>query len=283
MPESVSPIAAVIFDWAGTLVDYGSCAPAEVFVRSFAEFDVAITRAQVRQFMGRHKRDHTAGIARLPKVEEQWRERHGRPFSEEDIDAIYARSLPLQQELLPEFARPISGVLDVFAELRGRGIKTGSTTGYVREMMDTLVPAAAGHGLTVDAVVCSDEVPTARPSPFMALENLVRLGCWPVWACVKVGDNIVDMEEGRNAGMWCVGVSTSGNMVGLTEAEWSALPPEHQGRLREDVEARLTAAGAHFVVERVGDLLPVLDQIEGRLRDGKTPPLGRVGSPGGFP
>ena len=29
----------------------------------------------------------------------------------------------------------------------------------------------------------------------------------PLGACVKVGDTVADMEEGRSAGMWTVGVA----------------------------------------------------------------------------
>jgi phosphonoacetaldehyde hydrolase len=35
-------VKAVIFDWAGTIVDYGSLAPMGAFVETFAEFGVAI-------------------------------------------------------------------------------------------------------------------------------------------------------------------------------------------------------------------------------------------------
>jgi phosphonoacetaldehyde hydrolase len=43
---------AVVFDWAGTVVDFGSFAPMGVFVEAFAEFGVEVSVAQARAPMG---------------------------------------------------------------------------------------------------------------------------------------------------------------------------------------------------------------------------------------
>ena len=52
-------LKAVIFDWAGTVVDHGSLAPMGAFVETFAEFGLAvmesgelsITQSEVEGFM----------------------------------------------------------------------------------------------------------------------------------------------------------------------------------------------------------------------------------------
>ncbi|TVN17193.1 phosphonoacetaldehyde hydrolase, partial [Vibrio cholerae] len=42
-----SPIQAVIFDWAGTIVDFGSFAPTSIFVEAFKQgFDFEISLAE---------------------------------------------------------------------------------------------------------------------------------------------------------------------------------------------------------------------------------------------
>ncbi|MDV7390789.1 hypothetical protein RZS08_05515, partial [Arthrospira platensis SPKY1] len=43
------PIQAVILDWAGTMVDFGSCAPAAVFQKVFADQGVPISMAEARE------------------------------------------------------------------------------------------------------------------------------------------------------------------------------------------------------------------------------------------
>ena len=60
------PIKAVIFDWAGTMVDFGCMAPVQALIDAFAVHGVTITPAQARRDMGRAKRDHVAGYLARP-------------------------------------------------------------------------------------------------------------------------------------------------------------------------------------------------------------------------
>ena len=102
------------------------------------------------------------------------------------------------------------------------------------------------------------------------------LDAYPLWACAKVDDTLPGIAEGLNAGMWTVGVARSGNEFGLDEAGDAALlaadPGAHAARLAA-ARSRLAGAGAHFVVDSVAELLPVVDEINARLARGETPPL----------
>lgn len=265
------PLKAVLFDWAGTTVDYGCFSPAAVFIHVFKNRGVDITLEQARGPMGLMKRDHIRAIAQMPAVAAQWQAVHGRPWTEADGDALFAEFVPVQVACLAEFADPIPGVAETVAELRRRGLKIGSTTGYTREMMAALVPEAARRGYAPDEWVCSTDVPAGRPAPWMCFQNAQRLGAYPAEALVKIGDTAPDIEEGLNAGMWAVGVALTGNEVGLTESEVAALTPEaRQARLKPAYE-RLYRAGAHFVVDSVADCLPVLDEIQARVARGEKP------------
>ena len=84
-------------------------------------------------------------------------------------------------------------------------------------------------------------------------------------------DSILGIEEGLNAGMWTVGLPISGNLVGLPKEEWDALPAEQQERMRERAYERMYQGGAHYVVDTIADLMPCLDDIETRLRQGEKP------------
>lgn len=50
-------IEAVIFDWAGTTVDYGCFAPVKAFMEAFAHHGVPVTMEETRKPMGMLKRD----------------------------------------------------------------------------------------------------------------------------------------------------------------------------------------------------------------------------------
>jgi phosphonoacetaldehyde hydrolase len=265
------PLKAVILDWAGTIVDYGSCAPAGVFVEVFARRGVPITMAQARGPMGSEKRAHVAAITAMPEVADAWKRTHGRPCADADIDAMYTDFVPLQIESLPRFADLIPGTFEAVADFRKRGLKIGTNTGYNAEMMRVLAPETARRGFEPDCIVTSDTVPEGRPAPWMALQAAAELGVYPMSAIVKIGDTIPDIHEGLNAGMWTIAVAATGNELGLSQPEAEALPPDEREARLAGARERLLMAGAHYVVDGIADTPPILDQIENRLADGERP------------
>jgi phosphonoacetaldehyde hydrolase len=99
----------------------------------------------------------------------------------------------------------------------------------------------------------------------MAWKALIALDAWPANACIKVDDAPVGIEEGRLAGCWTVGLSASGNGVGLDRDSFLALAPaERQAKLAE-AESALRAAGADIIIEDVSQLMPVVHEIARRI------------------
>lgn len=265
------PLKAVVLDWAGTAVDYGSFAPTAVFLRLFEKQGISVTVEDARSGMGLMKKDHLRTILSRPAVAEAWKSTHGVPYSEADIDALFDDFVPMQLSVVKDYAAPIPGLLDVTRELRARNIKIGTTTGYIRTMMDVLAPKAREYGYEPDCIVCPDEVPSGRPYPWMCYQNAIRLGVYPMQAMIKVGDTIPDIEEGLNAGMWVVGLSQTGNLLGLSENEANAMSPEERHSANQRVAAKLYQAGAHYVVEGIWGLPTVLEDIGSRLAHGELP------------
>jgi phosphonoacetaldehyde hydrolase len=159
----------------------------------------------------------------------------------------------------------IPGAAQVAAELRALGIKLGSGTGYTREMMADILPCAAAQGYAPDVVVCAGETPSGRPAPLMTWKALIALDAWPANVCIKVDDAPVGIEEGKLAGCWTVGLSASGNGVGLDLAAFSALSAEDRAERIGQAERALREAGADFVIEDVSQLLPVVHDIARRI------------------
>lgn len=265
------PLKAVVLDWAGTTVDHGCMAPAETFIAAFDALGVQITNAQARAPMGMPKWQHIQAITQTPAVSAAWEARHGKRPDDADVDALYARFLPLQIQTVAQHSDVIPGVVDTVAALRQRGLKIASTTGYPREVMAEVFGVAKDQGYKPDVTICAGETPAGRPGPFMALQALVALSISPVEAVVKIGDTVVDIEEGLNGGMWTIGLAASGNEVGLTAADLAALPAEDRNRRIAEAADKLARAGAHYVVNSLADVLPVLDRIEARLALGEKP------------
>lgn len=265
------PIKAVIFDWAGTTVDYGCMAPAAVFVEVFRRQGVEITVQQAREPMGAHKKDHIRQISQMPEVVRCWQEAQDRACEEKDVEAMYQEFIPLQLDSLSDHGDIIPGTLETVEACRDRGLKVGSTTGYSGEMMDILQPEAAKGGYKPDATISATDVPVGRPAPWMCFANAQQLDIYPMESIVKVGDTLPDIEEGLNAGMWSIGVVKTGNEFGLTEKEVSNLPPEVFAAMNRLSYARMHRAGAHYVVDSIADIMPCLDEIEERLNAGEKP------------
>jgi phosphonoacetaldehyde hydrolase len=172
--------------------------------------------------------------------------------------------LPLQKEILAAGCEIIPGVLDTVAWLRRGGVKIGSTTGYTRALMDVVAPIAARGGYAPDCLVCADDVAAGRPAPWMNFRAAEQLGVYPPSDVVAVDDTPVGIEAGRNAGMWTVGIARTGNEFGLSKADADALSPaDHAHRLTR-ARDRLQAAGAHYVIDGVVDLPPIVAEINGR-------------------
>jgi phosphonoacetaldehyde hydrolase len=264
-------LKAVVFDWAGTVIDHGSRAPMGVFVRAFAEFGVAITIDEARGPMGMAKRDHVAAVLAMPRVAAAWAAAHGRPPAGADVDAVYAVFAPMNVAVVTDHATLIAGAAETVAALRARGLKIGSTTGYTREIMAPLLPMAAAQGYAPDNLVCAGDLAEGRPTPMMLYRAFLDLGVWPAASVVKVDDTGVGIAEGLNAGCWTVGVALTGNVFGLSPEETAALGPAAFAARRAAAFGALRRAGAHVVIDSVAELLPVIDAIDGRLARGERP------------
>jgi phosphonoacetaldehyde hydrolase len=264
-------LKAVVLDWAGTMIDHGSLAPMGSFVEAFARFGVDLTVDEARQPMGMAKRAHIAALLALPRVSAAWEAAHGHAPAEADIDAVYEVFVPMNLEVAARYADLVPGAADVARRLRELGLKIGSSTGYTHEIMDRILPVAAAQGYEPDCLICAGETAEGRPTPLMMYRCFLELGVWPAWCCVKVDDTDVGIAEGLNAGAWTVGVALTGNLCGLPLAELEALRPLERERRRQEATERLLAAGAHYVIDGVSDLLPIVHSIAGRLTRGERP------------
>jgi len=265
------PIQAVLLDWAGTTMDFGCVAPAVVFVEVFKRKDVPISLEEARVPMGAHKMVHIRQITQLDSVRRRWQEAHGRLPDESDVEAMFKDFVPLQLDCLSDYSDLIPGTLDAVAELRRRGIKIGSTTGYTTEMTAINLADGKRQGYEPDSTVSASEMPAGRPYPFMCLQNAINLQVDTVEACVKIDDTIPGVEEGLNAGMWTIGLAISGNEVGLSLADWNALSDADQTIRRERAYRRMLQSGAHYVVDSIADIMPCIDDIGRRLATGARP------------
>ena len=264
-------VKAVIFDWAGTTVDYGCFAPLDVFVEVFKMKGIEITNAEARAPMGMMKWDHIKALCKMERINKMWREIFGKIPDDAEVNRLYEDFEPMLLEILPNYAEPIPGTLKLIDSLRGKGIKIGSTTGYTSKMMEIVAREAKTKGYAPDCLVTSTDVPAGRPYPYMCYLNAIKLEVFPLTQIIKVGDTLSDIREGVNANMWSVGVLKGGSELGLSEEEVGNIPTEELNKLMASTKQRYYAAGAHYVIDTIGDLESILPEIDERIAQGERP------------
>lgn len=114
---------------------------------------------------------------------------------------------------------------------------------------------------TLDCMVSPCEVSQGRPYPWMIYEIAHRLQVFPLSDIVKVGDTAADMQEGRNAGVWTIGVLNHNEAAAAQTASRIVDDSVAEERRRQSVYG-LKRAGAHIVMNSLADLPRILREIE---------------------
>jgi phosphonoacetaldehyde hydrolase len=267
----IPEIKLIVFDWAGTTIDFGCLAPTGAFVAAFAMKGIDVSLAEAREPMGLHKKEHIRAMLEAESVATKWRLQSGSGWDEKDVDALYRDVTVLQLEAVVRHGQLIPGVLECVAELRARGIKIAGSTGYFQTAAATVLEVAKQQGYSPDFSICADEVPAGRPAPWMIFRCMEALKVYPPSAVVKVGDTVVDILDGLNAGCWSIGVIDSSNEMGLAADEFAALSEIEKTVRREAVYRRYSAAGAHAVIDNLDELPALIAELNTRLRAQERP------------
>jgi len=257
-------ITTIILDWAGTTVDFGCFAPVQAFMSAFQAYGIDPTVDETRAPMGLAKRTHVAEMLSGKRLSGEWIKKHGKPHTEADIDEIYKKFEPELFRVLRNYASPLPGVLESVAQIKSMGIKIGSTTGYTRQMMDIVAPLAKEKGYAPDCLICPEDVGgRGRPFPYMVWRNLESLECSHIGSVIKIGDTEADMQEGKAAGCFCVGVITGSSVLGLNESEFDLHDGGCLDKRFATAKQKYFDSGADFVIDSIADLPKLIVSIGG--------------------
>lgn len=258
-------IRCVIFDWAGTTVDYGCFAPVAAFATCFKQTGCPVTTDEIRSHMGKTKIEEVRALFAIDHVRRDFAALHGHEPAEADIEACYDLFRQSLIASLADYAEPLPGLCDTIGQLRADGLRIGSTTGYTAEMMQVVLPAAERLGYRPDHCATADGLPGGRPRPYMIYRNLMALDIADRREAMKVGDTIADIREGCNAGVWSVGVVMGSNEMALTLDEAQSMPHDQLTRRMQAVRQRMYAAGADYVIDDITCLPALIDCVNQRM------------------
>ena len=266
-------VKRLVLDWSGTTADAYVLAPAVVFVEVFSKQNVEISMTEARGPMGLRKDLHIKALTEVPEIKERWKGVHGKYPDQSDVDRMFEDFVPMQLDCLRKYTTLLPHVAELTQKFQKEGIRIGSSTGFVRSMVDILEEDANKQGYTPDASVAGDEVVNgARPKPFMVYRNLDLMDVHPIQSVVKVDDTISGVGEALEAGCWGVGMARYSNYMDINSLEEAeSIPDQEIQRRLANTREILQKAGAHYVIDTFDELPQVVEDVNQRLSSGERP------------
>ena len=119
---------------------------------------------------------------------------------------------------------PLRGVTEALTALKRRGIRIALTTGFDREITDSVLSTVGWDDSLLDAVVCADDVAESRPAPYMIFRAMEATRTHSVTEVLTAGDTVLDLRAGTNSGARFVVAVLSG---GQDRATLATAPHTH--------------------------------------------------------
>jgi phosphonatase-like hydrolase len=213
-------VRLVVLDVGGTIVEERGDVP-ETLRRAFSNHGLTVTPAEIGEWRGASKREVVRHF-----VERYFAERHSMEQSaapgdanREKLTAAIYRDFSARIIEVYKTVPPIAGAEEAFRKMRGDGLLLATTTGFDREITDSIFHRL-GWQKYFAATISSDDVAQGRPSPFMIFHAMEAARVNGVREVVAVGDTPLDLQAGTNAGLrGVVGVLSGASTSAKLDAE----------------------------------------------------------------
>ena len=188
-------IELVVCDMAGTTVRDAGQVP-QAFTSALAAHGIAVTAQAINSLRGASKRLAILNLIPLKS-----------PDRERLAEQVYSTFVLHLAQVFNGTVEPVPGAREMIDTLRARGVRIALNTGFDRETTELLLDALGWRDGVVDAVICGDEVKLGRPAPYMIFHCMEATGVNNVRHVANVGDTVLDLQSGYNAGVtWNIGV-----------------------------------------------------------------------------
>jgi phosphonatase-like hydrolase len=205
-----------VFDIAGTTVrdkDFVAVS----FIDAFKKFNVDLSVSEINPLMGFKKTEAIAFVLKDKAID----------LSDELISAIHDDFIDRMVSFYStsEHVEPLPYVHEIFTFLRQYGVQIAINSGFPKVIVDVIIDKMGWKAnRLIDFSIASDEVPKGRPHPDMIHELMKISGIHDSKQVIKVGDTMVDIQEGRMADCGLVvGVTTGA----YSRAELSTYSPDY--------------------------------------------------------
>ncbi len=140
---------------------------------------------------------------------------------------------------------PHANTTEILNVLKERNIYTVLNTGYSRSVATSIIGKLGWvEGVDFDLLVTATDVAGSRPAPDMVNHAAQHFGISTTDA-IKVGDSIIDIEEGKNANCaLSIGITTGAH-----------------------TKAQLKSAGPDFIIDNLMELMPIINQYKTTIQE----------------
>jgi phosphonatase-like hydrolase len=225
-------ISMVVFDMAGTTVNEDNVVY-KTLQTAINKMGFEVTLDQVlAQGAGKEKLEAIKSILKANTSN----------VDQDLADSIYADFIVLLAKAYNNIhVLPQPDAEELFEQLKKRNIRVVLNTGYDTGTAESLIKKLNWKkGVQFDSLITSSDVENNRPDPDMILMAMGIHDIEDPKQVMKVGDSIIDIEEGQNAGC--------GINVGITTGAHSY--------------KQLQSADPDFIINNLLELVPIIDRNE---------------------
>jgi phosphonatase-like hydrolase len=206
-------VKLIVFDLAGTVIEDAGQVPA-AFTAVLQNYEIEVTSDSLREVRGASKREVIQRfVERQPGVSEA----DVLSQTEEIYNSFRSTLAGIYEE---DGVREIAGATETFAWLQRRGVGVALNTGFDRTITELLLNSMQWNEDLVNAVVCGDDVAQGRPAPYLIFRAMEKSGVTSVHQVTNVGDTVLDLQAGQNAGvLYNIGVLSGAHAKERLERE----------------------------------------------------------------
>jgi phosphonatase-like hydrolase len=221
----------VVFDMAGTTVNENMLVY-KTLQNAIEEAGFDVTLEQVlAEGAGMEKLDALRAILKKYTTNKE----------ENLVREIYHRFVDLLKKAYDEHEiHPQDNAIALFEALRQKKIRVVLNTGYNRQTAQSLIAKLGWkQDETFDDLITATDVRQSRPHPDMILLAMQRAGITDAREVAKIGDSVIDIEEGINAG--------ASLNIGITTG----------AHTREQLES----AKPNYIIDNLIEVLPLIPEF----------------------
>ena len=253
-------VKACIFDLGGTIVDRYSITPLKSLIETFKIHNINIRNDLIFKDMGIDKRIHIGNILEDKYIFQKWFQEYKRNPDYNDVLKLHQifKNIQIKKshkiDIIPE-------TYSTFEYLKKDNIKIGTTTGFDKKNADIIGKVLNNNVCKLDNIVSSTCVKKSRPHIDMIYKNMHDLEVSNPKTMIKIDDTNIGIKEGKNAGLWTVGVARWSTYMNVLPENYNNMNDVVIRERLEKSKEKLKQSEPDFIIETLDELPNVVETI----------------------